>query len=147
MDTRCGTWSGVAALTVFVTAVVAIRFFPAAIPDIVPASIVWQGDGPAKAVEYARAQSAVEAIDPDVLPLLVATLLLGTHGTPDGGEVADPAARWILAEVKTNTSRTTRRAGGPAALGWCASSPNLRHLQAARAPSCICVHQEPLQRP
>ena len=72
--------SGVAALTVFVTAVVAIRFFPAAIPDIVPASIVWQGDGPAKAVEYARAQSAVEAIDPYVLPLLVATLLLGTQG-------------------------------------------------------------------
>jgi hypothetical protein len=70
----------VAALTIFAAAVVAIRLFPGSIPDIVPVSIVWQGDGPAKALQYARDQSAIEAVDPYVLPLLVATLLLAVQG-------------------------------------------------------------------
>jgi hypothetical protein len=69
--------SAVAAVIVFATALVAIRLFPGAIPDIVPVSVVWQGDGPAKALQYAREQSAVEAVDPYVLPLFIGSVLFG----------------------------------------------------------------------
>jgi hypothetical protein len=72
--------SAVAALTVFATAVVIIRLFPGAIPDIVPARVVWQGDGPAAAAQYARDQSAIEAVDPYVLPLVIGILLLCSEG-------------------------------------------------------------------
>jgi hypothetical protein len=72
--------SAVALLMVFATALVTIQLFPDAIPEIVPASVVWQGDGPAKAIEYAREQSAVEAGDPYVLPLIISALLFAVLG-------------------------------------------------------------------
>ncbi len=73
-----GLWhlTAVAALMVFTAAVVVIRLFPDAVPDIVPASGVWQGDGSVKAVQDAHEQSAIEAVDPYVLPLVIAALLL-----------------------------------------------------------------------
>ena len=64
----------VAPLTTFAAAVIAIRSAPGAVPDLVPRAAAWQGDGVTGMLVH---QNSVEALDPYVLPLLVATLLLG----------------------------------------------------------------------
>jgi hypothetical protein len=67
---------GVAGITVFFVALTAIQVFPGSIPDIVHPSQVSPGDGLATAVQVARGQSAIEAVDAYVLPLVLATLAL-----------------------------------------------------------------------
>jgi hypothetical protein len=66
---------GVAGLTVFCVALTALHVFPGSIPDIVTPGQV-SGDGLATAVQVARGQSAIEAVDAYVLPLVLATLAL-----------------------------------------------------------------------